>query len=234
MTANAIVRDDKQTVGERVRIARKEADLSQAALAKLMELDQSSVSLWERDKHYPSVRDFERLAFYLNVAPEWLAFGTDPLRSPVVKRQQAELAERQAAATAAEPVKLSEVQPEGVVVSNVVMPMVGGMKTKSLRGLEELGFTAPRLLEVRDESLAPVAHANDAIIYESRPYDAKAAVRRGDEVVVEVAGGDTYVGRLDLGSARGVWTITDLDGNILVDDTHIEMAHLIVARLRRS
>lgn len=55
-----------------VRSLRLKAGLTQVQLAKLMEIDQSAVSLWETGKHAPRAKDYKRLAKALGVTVDEL------------------------------------------------------------------------------------------------------------------------------------------------------------------
>ena len=61
------------SIGERIRLARKGAGLSQAALAGACNVSQATVSAWEGGGHGPSHQHFEAIAG---------AVGRDPKQIP--------------------------------------------------------------------------------------------------------------------------------------------------------
>ena len=63
--------------GVRIRKARQRLNLTQAGLADLVSVHQSSVAYWEGEKTRPRVATLRQLAEVLKVAPEWLEFGAN-------------------------------------------------------------------------------------------------------------------------------------------------------------
>lgn len=57
---------------------REEKQLSQAALAKILGVRQSTVGMWESGKNYPEFKTLEKLAAYFNVSTDYL-IGRDEI-----------------------------------------------------------------------------------------------------------------------------------------------------------
>lgn len=64
-----------KTLGERIRIARKRARLTQRALGELCNVSAPAVTLWESDKTTPSTGHLVAVARTANVSMQWLLFG---------------------------------------------------------------------------------------------------------------------------------------------------------------
>jgi len=58
--------------GERIALARKEKNISQAKLAELIGITRGSCSHWEQGSSVPSVENIIRLSVTLEVGFEWL------------------------------------------------------------------------------------------------------------------------------------------------------------------
>lgn len=56
------------TFGERLKQLRKDKKLTQAQLAKALDLDQSTISYYEKDKKVPDIQTLERIASYFDVS----------------------------------------------------------------------------------------------------------------------------------------------------------------------
>lgn len=86
----------KTTLGERLRLARNRAGLSQEALADAVGLGEvgsgrSTVSNWENDKTIPEGRYLLRLPDLLGVSADWLLLGrTERGGAPIPSREVAE------------------------------------------------------------------------------------------------------------------------------------------------
>lgn len=63
---------DPKELGKRIQLARTNADLTQADLARLLETHQESVSRWERGTVTPSVAQVHRIAAAIRIEPGWL------------------------------------------------------------------------------------------------------------------------------------------------------------------
>lgn len=73
-----VMEEKLETVGERVRWARKQKKWGQVKFAKEMGLSQQAISLWENgDTHEP--RHMHRAADVLGVRYKWLADGEMPI-----------------------------------------------------------------------------------------------------------------------------------------------------------
>lgn len=71
------------SIGERILELRKTQNISQADLAKAMEVSRQAVSKWESDKSNPDTLKLIQLAEYLNTEVEYLATGRHPVyKSP--------------------------------------------------------------------------------------------------------------------------------------------------------
>lgn len=64
------------TIGERIRVARRAAGFTQAAVAASLTIDQTTLSAWERDDGPgPRVAHVEQMADLFAVDFTWLAIG---------------------------------------------------------------------------------------------------------------------------------------------------------------
>ena len=71
-------------IGERITLLRKEKDISQAELAKRLEVSRQAVSKWEQGTSSPDTNKLIQLAKILDTEVEYLATGTKPEPSSVV------------------------------------------------------------------------------------------------------------------------------------------------------
>ena len=71
-------------IGERITQLRKEKDISQAELAKRLEVSRQAVSKWEQGTSSPDTNKLIQLAKILDTEVEYLATGTKPEPSSVV------------------------------------------------------------------------------------------------------------------------------------------------------
>ena len=71
-------------IGERITQLRKEKDISQAELAKRLEVSRQAVSKWEQGASSPDTNKLIQLAKILDTEVEYLATGTHPEPSSVV------------------------------------------------------------------------------------------------------------------------------------------------------
>ena len=71
-------------IGERITQLRKEKDISQAELAKRLEVSRQAVSKWEQGISSPDTNKLIQLAKILDTEVEYLATGTKPEPSSVV------------------------------------------------------------------------------------------------------------------------------------------------------
>ena len=58
--------------GQRLREARKNAGLTQAQLAEILDISDSTVTSWEKETRQPDIPNIKRLTRALNVTPEYL------------------------------------------------------------------------------------------------------------------------------------------------------------------
>lgn len=64
------------TLGERLENIRKDKGLNQSDISRHMGVSRSAVALWCQGATSPSIERTKELARFLEVSPEWLAFGT--------------------------------------------------------------------------------------------------------------------------------------------------------------
>lgn len=71
------------TLAERIRIARRKANLTQQVLADAVKVNRSAVSNWEMvDGGSPSMRNLQSLAKICDISYEWLATGRGEMLLP--------------------------------------------------------------------------------------------------------------------------------------------------------
>lgn len=66
-----------QSFGERLAALRKEKGISQAQLAKMLNMGQSTIAMYERNKRRPDPETLERLADFFQVSVDYLLGRTD-------------------------------------------------------------------------------------------------------------------------------------------------------------
>ncbi len=64
-------------LAERIRVARKRQDITQADLAHELGCVENAVSYWERACREPRAQNLALIAITLNVSVDWLLFGDD-------------------------------------------------------------------------------------------------------------------------------------------------------------
>ncbi|WP_096978932.1 helix-turn-helix domain-containing protein [Escherichia coli] len=69
------------TIGERIRLRRKDMKHTQRTLAKALKISHVSVSQWERDDSEPTGKNLFALSKVLQCSPTWILFG-DEDKSP--------------------------------------------------------------------------------------------------------------------------------------------------------
>ena len=73
------------SIGERICTLRKERNISQAQLAKILDVSRQAVSKWENDSSAPDTIKLIQLADILNTEVEFLATGNKPIyQSPPI------------------------------------------------------------------------------------------------------------------------------------------------------
>lgn len=65
------------TLGERIRILRKEIDLEQKELAKILNVHKGTLSNWETNKRSPDKEMISKIASYFNVTTDYLLCRTN-------------------------------------------------------------------------------------------------------------------------------------------------------------
>jgi len=68
------------SIATRIRFLRKQKDLSQAGLAKLVGVTKGACGQWERGTTSPSIENLAKLAIVLDVYFEWLATGRGDMK----------------------------------------------------------------------------------------------------------------------------------------------------------
>lgn len=63
---------DRKILGERLKLLRTERNLGQNALAKLLDVSNASISLWETGKQLPSSEAVFKLAVFFDVSADFL------------------------------------------------------------------------------------------------------------------------------------------------------------------
>ena len=74
------------TLGQRIKLRRKQVGLSQKSLSKAVGVSDSSISLWESDHTAPRGENLHELASALQCSPTWILFG-DEDKTPDSPRQ---------------------------------------------------------------------------------------------------------------------------------------------------
>lgn len=72
------------TIGQRITMLRKERNISQAELAKRLDVSRQAVSKWEQGQSSPDTAKLIQLAEILGTEVEYLATGTKPEPGSVV------------------------------------------------------------------------------------------------------------------------------------------------------
>lgn len=70
------------SVGERITELRKQHDISQGQLAKILDVSRQAVSKWENDQTSPDTLNLIKLADVLETEVEYLATGRKPVYQP--------------------------------------------------------------------------------------------------------------------------------------------------------
>ena len=60
------------SIGETIKLLRKEANMTQTDLAKLLNTSQDTVSLWERDKSLPDINFLIKLTKIFKVTSDYI------------------------------------------------------------------------------------------------------------------------------------------------------------------
>lgn len=71
-----------QTLGERLAALRKDKGLSQAELAKLLNMGQSTIAMYEKNRRTPDPATLKRLADFFNVSVDYILGRTDNPKGP--------------------------------------------------------------------------------------------------------------------------------------------------------
>lgn len=65
---------------ERLRELREDNNIKQIELAKIIEVDQRSLSFYEIGKYEPNLQTLKRIAIYFNVSTDYLLGLTDEMK----------------------------------------------------------------------------------------------------------------------------------------------------------
>ena len=77
------------TLGERIQSEMRRKRMSMRTLAKLIDASQPTVFKWIHDTNEPSLQSLKKMAVVFNVSPNWLIFGDEVEKEPVVKATEA-------------------------------------------------------------------------------------------------------------------------------------------------
>lgn len=185
------------TIGERIKDARTSLKMSQAELARLLDKNQSAVTLWETNKTNPRPKEIEQIAKLLRVSPNFLMFGNEggEARKKNTIRVQAVIG----ADNQLQPME----NPESRFVEQP--PVSGGL---------ELRPTTSAL--IHGNSMWPVYHDGDVIFYNDEVTKRPEEVV-GQECVVQLTDGSQYVKRVLNGSKPNLFTLASYNSPEIVD-----------------
>lgn len=77
-----------KSLGERLAALRKEKALSQAEMARLLSMGQSTIAMYERNRRRPDPETLERLADFFNVSADFLLGRVDTPRPVTYELQE--------------------------------------------------------------------------------------------------------------------------------------------------
>lgn len=176
-----------ETIGQRIKAARTALQLSQAALGKLVNVDQSTVALWETDKTLPRQDKITDLAVLLHLSPEFLHYGmSDKGGGPL----------------------LQTVPVVGYVGEGAELREFPGSHQETLRPpvVDQHQPPASAAVIVRGNAMWPVYRDGDTIYY-AESTKRRPALLVGVECVVKLKDGAMMVKRLLAGSRKDVFTL---------------------------
>jgi transcriptional regulator with XRE-family HTH domain len=198
--------DKSQTIGNRIKEARKAINLSQDSLAKLVGVDQSTVALWETDKTSPREETLSQLAQILYLTPEFLRYGP-PREAPSMPQCTVPVVGFVIAG--------NEIKPLGRrVMQETAAPPVFDKDTPE----------PTAALIVRGDSMWPVYRDGDILFFSDH---AKPNDMIGTECVVKLDDGTMLVKRVMSGSRRGLYTLASYNAPE-IHDVSIEWAAPVV------
>lgn len=175
------------TLGTRIRKARKDAGLSQGELGKQFGITREAVSLWEADTNAPTMDKLGTIAKRLGVSAEWLLTGKGAANQPRV-------------AVAGYVGAGAEVHP--------IDDFPGGS------GLEMVppppGETNCVAVRIRGDSMHPLQ--DGWLVFYSRDQDGVPDDAVGKVCVVKVKDGPTLIKTLRRGSGKNRWTLESWNG----------------------
>lgn len=187
-----------ENMGERIRAGRKSMQLTQAALGKLIGVDQSAVTAWEKGKNTPRHPSLVDLARVLHTSPEYLLFGETGQG----------IAPRPPVAVTGILQRADEVQDVPYRANRTVpAPPAGG-------GPDDELPSATGAVAVRGNGMWPVYRDGDVLYYAETGQRPEQLV--GNECVVRLENGTRLLRRLMPGPAPGLFTLAAYNGPELV------------------
>lgn len=75
------------TVGEKIKVARQGAGLTQVQLAEKLNVSRQAITKWESDKGLPDVENLKRIAKLLNVSVDYLLDDGESIDKSVIREQ---------------------------------------------------------------------------------------------------------------------------------------------------
>lgn len=175
-------------IGDRIKQRREFLGFSQAALGKMVGVDQSTVALWETGKTTPRPDKVQALARPLDVSPEYLLVGELGDTGVVISHSVPIVGY----ITSNDEVKYF---PEKAVHYIVAPP-------PSEPQVEEIGGA----LVVRGDVLWPTYATGDLLFFASRRRRPEEAI--GLESLVALTGGETVLKRVGVGRTARKWTLS--------------------------
>lgn len=184
----------RNKIGQRIRLARKQHNMSQAELARALGVTEASVSNWERLANDPSTHNMVELARILEVPHRWLAEG---LGAAPAGDTENTVDIRGYVGAGAEYFPFDD-QASGAGIDSVHLP----------------GQTlAPDAvaLEVRGDSMYPAMRDGDILVYDRRYSGTDIRHLVGMECVCETLDGRIFIKEIRAGSTAGTWTLMSLN-----------------------
>lgn len=180
-------------IGDRIRQCREALGLSQAALANLIEIDQSAVALWETDKTTPRPGKIDALTRILHTSREYLLLGT----------------------VAAGALDQKTVPIVGCIVANDEVRFFPSKAVHHIAAPPSNGEAIGGAVVVHGDALWPTYGAGDIIFFSARSKDPDECV--GIECLVESDDGKMRLKRINAGRSKGRWTLSSLRTPDLLD-----------------
>jgi phage repressor protein C with HTH and peptisase S24 domain len=190
-------------IGERIATARKEAGLTQDALAKIVSVGQSTVAQWETDTNEPSNDKLEKIAVAVRRTASWLAFGDTPPkpageRTPVGNNQSMVGSANHSGLAFPSGAQTLHSWPKDLKIIGHVKAGVDGvfLDQGEIHGMAHRppalsGVKDAFAVYVHDDSMFPAFEPGHVVwVHPHRP------VRPGDNVIIEMMDGFALIKRL--------------------------------------